>query len=265
MEWRIREQCLTGKWLHVEWSIFPIFISFLGRKAKQNDITRNFLEWGTRSGAPDWLMAAPRVACSIWQYGRLFIFFKVKVRRKPWWLCHLTSEHLTRWRILHLFQKESHTQAMMTSDKMAIRHHAHLTLKQFGWRTSLLALRQGIFSLKSCTSRNLTAKFSRILHSCPFARQQVWISQNGSVLKKRNFFLFLDHRLMRWSKSGRRTTFYKLLCKIEMFHQSRQIGKVGKEQTSRHLLPAWRSHNAMQEVISTFIARDGKIWQFLQI
>ena len=26
---------------------------------------------------------------------------------------------------------------------------------------------------------------------------------------------------------------------------SRQIGKVGKEQTSRHLLPAWRSHNAI--------------------
>ena len=143
---------------------------------------------------------------------------------------------------------------------------SHLTFKkQLGWRLWLLAIRQGIFSLKNCTPRNLTAKFSRILHSYPFARQQVWISQNGSVLKKRNFFLFHAHCLIWLPKAGRRTTFKKLMCKIEMFHQSRQSGKVGKEQTSRHLLPAWRSHNAMQEVISTFIARDGKIWQFLQI
>ena len=78
---------------------------------------------------------------------------------------------------------------------------SHMTFKK------LLAFRQGIFSLKSCTSRNLTAKLSRILHSYPFARQQVWISQNGSVLKKRNFPLFLDHRLIPWRKSGRGTTF----------------------------------------------------------
>ena len=104
----------------------------------------------------------------------------------------------------NIWQSESQTQAMMTSDKMAIRHHVPSDFKQqLGWRLWPLAIRQGILSLKSCTSRNLTAKLSRILHSYPFARQQVWISQNGSVLKKRNFFLFLDHRLIRWPKSGR--------------------------------------------------------------
>ena len=58
-----------------------------------------------------------------------------------------------------------------------------------------------------------------------------------------------------------------------MFHQSRQIGKVGEEQTSRHLLPAWRCHIARGDfycyskrwqdiVISTNIVSGGKTWQW---
>ena len=251
-----------------------------------------------------WKWDASLGGFAIWQDGGFSIFFKMKVICKQWWLSHLRKCQILHF-FQSKSQTQAMVALpsdLRASDKMAdspsfskwksdASHGGFAIWPQSIWQdggfsiffkvrvicksNDGLAIWQMADSLRQdkilSQTRHLlleelhVKKFSRILHSYPFARQQVWISQSGSVLKKRNFFLFHAHCLIWLPKSGRRTTFKKLMCKIEMFHQSRQSGKVGKEQTSRHLLPAWQSHIAMQEVISTFIARDGKIWQFLKI